>query len=175
MIDIVIQQLAVFAAVAVYCSFFEWVLHRFAMHNRFPLIPYPYKKHQLEHHTIFKADESYQARPDEPAAKHVTFVPEDYLYLIALHGALFWGFERLTGIVVMIGGLAAVLAYLQAFNSFHWRWHIPSDTWLQRTRLFLWAKERHRIHHGRNSKNFNLIIPIADLVFGTYVGPGSKR
>jgi hypothetical protein len=164
-LTIIGQQALVFLAVLVWCSFAEWTLHRFVMHRRFSLVPYPYQLHALQHHV---ADETYHAQTPE-VLEHVSFVPKDYLFLLALHGGFFLAFEWVTGIVVMIGGLAAVFAYLQAFNSLHWRWHVPSDTWFQRTKLFRWMKERHRIHHGNPTKNANLILPVADLIFGTYV------
>ena len=53
-----------FAISFVYCSFFEWTLHKYIMHNdRF--MKYPYQAHQLEHHDIFKADATYFVKDEK--------------------------------------------------------------------------------------------------------------
>jgi len=164
-------QLLAFCGVLVAASFGEWLLHKYVMHRRFPLFSYPYKLHTISHHSLFLGDETYTAKRDDPRAKHVTFAPLDYLLVLSAHGALFLAFEWLTGIVVMIGGLAAILMYLVAFDVLHYCWHIPSDTRFQRTCLFRWMKERHQLHHGNPTVNMNLILPIADFAFGTLRRP----
>lgn len=166
--SIAFSQVVVFVCCVLYCSFFEHLLHRRVLHARFPLLPYPYKLHQLQHHVLFKADESYHA--NDETSEHITFAPLDYLLLLSLHGLLFLGFEYLTGIQVMIGGIAAVLAYLVAFDVFHLAFHEPR-WWVARMMshfgFFSWLKEHHRIHHGTHYRNLNVVLPLADLCFGT--------
>lgn len=168
MLSILCYQLAAFVGAILWCSFGEWALHRYLLHRRFPLLPYPYKLHAQSHHVIFLGDDTYTAAHTDPRTKHVTFAPLDYLLILSAHGVMFLAFEWLTGIVVMMGGLAAILSYLAAFDLLHYRWHVPSDTWFQRTRLFQWMKARHRLHHGNPTRNLNLIVPLADLCFGTF-------
>jgi hypothetical protein len=43
----------------VFASFFEWLLHRFLMHRPVRRFRYPYERHTLIHHRIFKADYTY--------------------------------------------------------------------------------------------------------------------
>src|SRR5216684_2348935 len=43
----------------VFASFFEWALHRFVMHKPVGSFKYPFVKHALIHHRIFKADHTY--------------------------------------------------------------------------------------------------------------------
>src|SRR5690606_16187016 len=43
----------------VFCSFFEWTLHRFVMHRPLGPFRYPFRTHTLVHHRIFRADHSY--------------------------------------------------------------------------------------------------------------------
>lgn len=150
-------------------SFFEFIVHRFFLHKRaWP--SYPYEKHAKSHHVIFGGDDSYHAH-DDFARSHITFTAFDYL--VAILGTLpFWILaEFAVGRPIIGGCFLATLAYLQVFNSLHLRWHLPSDTWFQRTRLFLWMKGRHKIHHGDHAKNLNLVVPIADLLFGTFARP----
>ena len=158
--------LAAFIGTVIWCSFAEFMLHRFVMHRK-TFVSFPYELHAVGHHGMFRGDETYHAQ-NEDMRNHVTFVARDYVILLAANLPLWCSVEWLVGRPLVIGGFLATFAYLQAFNSFHWRWHVPSDTWLQRTSLFKWAKERHRIHHDNQGVNFNLVLPLADLLFRTY-------
>lgn len=164
--------LAAFAATMIWCSFAEFTLHRFVMHKR-SLLKFPYELHAVGHHGMFRGDETYHAQ-NETMKEHVTFVPRDYALLLLANLPLWATVEWFSGKPLIVGCFLATLAYLGTFDFFHWRWHVPSDTWLQRTRLFRWSKERHRIHHENQGKNFNLIIPLADLIFRTYQGPARR-
>ena len=48
-----------FASAVVYCSFFEWTLHRYIMHRPLGKFRYPFESHALIHHRVFKADNTY--------------------------------------------------------------------------------------------------------------------
>ena len=48
-----------FVAATVYASFFEWLLHRYLMHRPMGKFRYPYKRHALVHHRVFRADHTY--------------------------------------------------------------------------------------------------------------------
>lgn len=147
-------------------SFIEWAVHRFVMHRRFPFIPYGYE-HTTSHHAKFGADESYHAR-EEWLKSHVLFTWREYTLLPLLCLAAYAPVELALGRPVLLGVLAATFAGLQMFNSLHWRFHVPSDTWFQRTRFFLYLKEHHRIHHADMTRNFNVyFFPIADWAMGT--------
>jgi hypothetical protein len=54
-----------FAAGVVLASFFEWTLHRFVMHKRVRIFRYPFERHALVHHHIFKGDATYHLVHDE--------------------------------------------------------------------------------------------------------------
>ena len=49
----------------VFASFFEWCLHRFIMHRPLGSFRYPYERHALIHHKIFKADHTYHLVNEE--------------------------------------------------------------------------------------------------------------
>jgi hypothetical protein len=157
-------------------SFAEWTIHRFVMHRR-TILSYAYRKHAQTHHVLFDGGEFYHAR-DEYMKAHITFTALDYV-LILLACLPFWvGLELLVQRPIVAGCLLATLAGLQLFNSLHLRFHVPSDTWLQRTRLFLLAKEHHRRHHEDPACNLNVAtLPIADWLFGTLrrLEPGAAR
>lgn len=166
-LDLLWQQAIVFGAVVVYGSFFEWAMHRYVMHRRtFPT--FPFELHALLHHRIFKWDESFHAL-DEEMRKHVTFVPRDYLILVAIHAPLFVLFEWMTGLTIGLGAGLAVLAYLAMFDFVHWSFHVPGGRWYERIGMFRWLKRHHLLHHKYQDRNLNVVLPIADLVFRTLV------
>lgn len=159
---------AAFSAAFFLNSFIEWLLHKFVLH-RLTILSYPYRKHAQGHHVIFDGDQNYHAH-DDFMRSHITFTALDYI-LITLACLPFWGgFELLLNRPILPGCVLATLAGLQCFQSLHWRYHVPSDTWFQRTRFFRYLKNHHRLHHEDAHKNFNVFFfPIADIVLGTYL------
>src|SRR5207245_1285189 len=54
-----------------------------------------------------------------------------------------------------------------AYEVFHWCEHVPKGRWFERTRWFQFLLEHHRIHHKYARKNYNVVLPLGDLLFGT--------
>ena len=157
-----------FAISFVYCSFFEWTLHKYIMHNdRF--MKYPYQAHQLEHHDIFKADATYFVK-DEKDLDHVTFAWWNAPLLFGLHlPILTVVFLWVGGPVAAISALAALVSYYALYEYLHYCMHVPGDRWLERTRFFHFVQLHHRLHHVFYLKNLNVVVPIADFVLRTRV------
>lgn len=160
------NALAFFAA-AFLNSFIEWGAHRFVLHGtRFGR--FAYELHHVGHHGMFGAGETYHAQ-DDFMRSHVTFVLRDYVLFLLVTTPLWAAAEFFAGRPFLVGGVLATLTGLQLFNSFHWRFHVPSDTWFQRSRFFLFLKAHHRQHHADTNSNFNVyFLPLADWVLGTY-------
>jgi hypothetical protein len=147
-------------------SFVEWGAHRFFLHSP-KIVRFAYDLHDRTHHVLFGADETYHAQNPEMES-HITFVFRDYILFLLVTTPLWIGAELLINRPVLIGGVLATLTGLQLFNSLHLRYHLPSDTWFQRTWFFKFLKEHHRLHHGDTATNFNVaFIPIADFCLGT--------
>lgn len=152
-------------------SFIEWVAHRYVMHRLFPLLPYGYE-HTTSHHARFGSDLSYVVIPGEPdedeRKTHILFTWKEYTLFPLLCIAVYGPVEYLSGKPILAGVLAATFVGLQMFNSLHWRYHVPSDSWFQETRFFKFLREHHRLHHENMSRNFNVhFLPIADFCLGT--------
>jgi len=155
-----------FAGAFVVNSFVEWTAHRFFMHSN-KIVRFGYDLHHVGHHGMFGADETYHAQNDEMRA-HVAFVPRDYFMFLFITVPIWSLAEVLSRRPMIIGGVLATLTALQMFNSFHWRFHVPSDTWFQRTRFFRYIKNNHRLHHADTHSNYNVhFFPLADWVLGT--------
>lgn len=147
-------------------SFIEWVVHRYVMHRPFWSFGY---LHTTSHHAKFGADSSYETQ-DPELKRHVLFTWKEYTLFPLLCLACYAPVELLLGKPILLGVLLSTLAGLQLFNSLHWRFHVPSDSWIQRRGFFRYLKEHHRLHHDDMNRNFNVyFLPIADYCLGTLV------
>ncbi len=170
MVDILLGTV-VFAAVAVYASFFEWTLHRFLLHRPLGSFDYPFRTHTLTHHHIFNAFDGYHLQEEEHKDK-VPFAWWNAPFLIGLHVPALYFLQKAAGFPVLWPGVAAMAAYYAAYEAFHWVMHVPTGRWIEKTAAFRFLDRHHRLHHLFQYKNFNVVLPLADLVLRTRI---SKR
>lgn len=161
-----------FAASFVYCSFFEWTLHKYIMHDdRF--MKYAYRTHQMEHHELFKADSTYFLHNDPHThadLDHVTFAWWNAPLLFGLHAPLFAALYFFAGgWAAVLGALGAMVFYYALYEYLHFCMHVPKDRAFERTKFFQFVQNHHRLHHVFYLKNLNVVIPIADVILGTRV------
>lgn len=60
-----------------------------------------------------------------------------------------------------------IFAYYCAYEGFHYLMHKPRIAWIERSRAFRFIERHHRIHHSHMGRNFNVVLPLADLCLGT--------
>jgi len=157
-----------------YCSIFEWTLHRFFMHRNFlGIFKYPYERHTVVHHHVFKADETYHLQKESdketiPMAWWNCFVLAAVGTVIPLKVGLALGYP----IAIPATAVCVIFAYYGVYESIHWCMHLPRP---ERKRLmercvpFRWLNGHHILHHRYMGKNFNVVLPLADLCFGTLI------
>jgi hypothetical protein len=156
-----------FAAFFLYASLFEYVFHRWVLHRPSRLLGYPYRTHTLLHHKVFQRVATYGvASADDPDRIH--FQWWEAALVLGIHVPAVWGIEALTDLPVFWSGLTAVVAYYGFYESLHWCIHRPTGRWIERTRVFRRLAAHHRLHHRLWRVNFNVVLPLGDLVFGTY-------
>jgi hypothetical protein len=151
----------------VFGSFFEWTLHRFFMHRPTAGWRYPYERHALIHHRIFRADHTYHVAEEKhkgtipmawwngPAIVAVCVIP----FLIFSVLSRKWG--------VLCGGAIACTAYFAAYEYMHWCMHLPRQRYVERSGIFFRLNGHHLLHHRYMNRNFNVVLPLADLLLGT--------
>jgi hypothetical protein len=156
-----------FLVATIFASFFEWTLHRFIMHRPVKFFRYPFERHALIHHHIFKADETYHLINEQdkytipmawwngPALIAVGMIP------FAIVGVFLksWG--------IVCGPLLAFCAYYGAYEYMHWCMHLPRKRSVERSGIFFRLNGHHLLHHRYMGKNFNVVFPLADLCLGT--------
>lgn len=160
-------QLLAFVFYFLYASFFEWAFHKYLFHSpRF--VKATFRAHTLVHHQRYKySPASYSSQDGEK--DHVTMDWFALPMFIGFHLPFFLAIQWITGIPSVWGGIAAVVAYYTVYEYFHYCMHIPGGRWFEKTRVFKFVKEHHRIHHKYMHRNLNVFFPLADLCLGTFI------
>ncbi|MGB7769241.1 MAG: sterol desaturase family protein [Verrucomicrobiia bacterium] len=156
-----------FVIAVVYASLFEWTLHRYLMHRPWGKFTYPFKSHALVHHRIFKSDHTYHLIHEaDKRTIPMAWWNGPVLILIGLMpfllAAIFsgkWG--------ILVGAVLACCAYYGAYEYLHWCMHLPRKRNVERSGIFFRLNGHHLLHHRYLGKNFNVVLPLADLCFGT--------
>lgn len=156
-----------FLVAVCYSSFFEWGLHRFLMHKRIRLFPYPFETHALVHHRIFKADATYHVQRAEDEAE-IPMAWWNGPALVALASLPFVLASVLLGSWwILAGAVPALAAYYGAYEYLHWCMHKPKRRRVERSGLFFRLNGHHLLHHRYMGKNFNVVMPLADVCLRT--------
>jgi hypothetical protein len=163
--------LAIIVCKTAFLSFFEWTLHKYPMHRPIGKFRYAFEAHATVHHQVFKFDNTYHLQRDEdkmtipmawwngPLLVILTMIPEMILYPIIFDGwMLFW--TLFTG--VLLSG-----AYYGIYEYLHWCMHLPKARRVEMSWLFYRLNGHHLLHHRYMHKNFNVVLPLADLCLGT--------
>jgi hypothetical protein len=156
-----------FVVTILFGSFFEWTLHRYIMHRPVGKFTYPFERHAMTHHRIFKADPTYHLIHEED--KHT--IPMAWWNgpaLIAVGLIPFIVTSFFVGGWALVGGAAlASCCYYAAYEYMHWCMHLPRKRYLERCGIFFRLNGHHLLHHRYMHKNFNVVFPLADLCLGT--------
>lgn len=176
---VALVALAAFAGGIVYCSFFEWTLHKYVMHKPlFGFFKYPFRAHAQIHHRVFEWQETYSLQKEEDK----TLVPMAWWnapVIIAANSPVYFGVGMLCGLGAFsayfwfgaLGAMSSMIVYYITYESLHWCMHVPGDRWFQKTWWFRWIDDHHRMHHKRPMTNLNVVLPLADFVLRS-MAPG---
>jgi hypothetical protein len=150
-----------------FASIFEWTLHRYFMHRPTFNFRYPFERHALIHHHIFKADHTYHLVHDHDK-KTIRMAWWNGPVLVALGISpflIFAAFFHKWG--VPCGAAVACSAYYTAYEYMHWCMHLPKRRHVERSGIFFRLNGHHLLHHRYMHKNFNVVLPLADVFLGT--------
>lgn len=166
---------ATLAAWILVSSFLEWTLHRFVMHRPVGPFVYPFRAHALVHHRIFRADHSYHLLRETdkvtipmawwngPVLALLSGLPMLPFALWLGNGSLYWGAVAGSGL------------YYCVYEYIHWCMHLPKARRVEKSGLFRRLNGHHLLHHRYMHKNFNVVLPLADIVLGTFVPRAKTR
>ncbi|MBC8101606.1 MAG: hypothetical protein H7Z41_03355 [Cytophagales bacterium] len=151
----------------VYCSFFEWFVHRHVMHvKRFPLHD-AFRGHVIVHHQLYHGENFLVKTPGR--APSVTLRWYAFPGMIAIHLPFFGLFQWMTGLPIFWGAMLGCILYFSGYEYTHYLMHVPRGHFVERFRWFQFLREHHRLHHKYMLRNMNVFIPLADLCYGTLV------
>lgn len=148
----------------------EWRIHRDLLHRRSWIAPVLYDRHTPEHHVIYVTDDMAIRDPRE---FHLVLIPAYGLFLIfativPLALALAW----IASANVALLYVATAMAYATSYEWLHLSYHLPEDGRIGRLGVVRRLRRHHSIHHDPRLMqrwNFNVTIPLWDLVMGTSV------
>jgi hypothetical protein len=161
----VLSILAGLVGSLIYGSFLEWFVHNVVMHTT-SISKLAFDRHAVQHHFTRRSLKTFYIPPDEHATYHFgesSVIPILWL----LHFPLYYAAYHFSNLGVGIGAAAGGLLYLIGYEFIHFFIHAPKNYWFQRTRLFRFYCEYHRIHHHKARLNYNIVIPLADFVLRT--------
>lgn len=161
-----ISETTAFFCFFVYASFFEWTLHKYLMHT--PLWQYPFRAHALVHHGLFRTGDKYFLS-DAKVIRKVRFAWWNAPLILLLHTPLIlWTGQALES-SIFAGALSALVLYYFLYEYLHYCMHIPKQRRLEKTAWFRWLDAHHHMHHKRHFNNLNVVLPLADILFGTLI------
>ena len=155
-------------AAALLFNWGEYSVHRRYGHHKHRLGALFYKRHTGDHHSFF--DETRM--PYEQSRDwRVIFFPAWLIVLYCALGVLpaYWLISRFNENVAALIASTLVAGYL-TYEVFHSCEHLPPGHWLAQLPWIRHMRQLHRLHHRRElmqTRNFNLVVPLMDWLFGT--------
>ena len=152
----------------VFFSFGEYTVHQSLGHRKHPLGKLFYKRHTGDHHSFFvETRMPYEELRDFRVILFPAWLVVVYSLLLALPA-----YVLLSYVSTNLGALVAATfigSYL-TYEIFHTCQHLPDTNPLTRLPLIRTMRRHHALHHRRalmTSKNFNLVVPLVDVLRGT--------
>ncbi len=155
------------AAGIVFASFFEWHLHKYVMHRPLGSFRYAFQAHAVVHHKTFKADHTYHLI-HEKDKETIPMAWWNGPVLVAIgilpFAVLAWAIGQWA---FVLGGFIAFGSYYCFYEYIHWCMHLPKARRVEKPWWFRKLNGHHLLHHRYMHKNFNVVLPLADLCLGT--------
>ncbi|MCE7872937.1 hypothetical protein DYH09_21505 [bacterium CPR1] len=146
-------------------SFLEWFIHKYFMHTTLWL-PVAVERHAVKHHAERRAPGKFIAAEDELEEYHLfetSAMPMVWMLHFPVFGLVYLGW----GPWASFGCALGTALYMVAYEMLHWSIHCPDKFWFRNSAWFRFLSEHHRRHHHRSRINYNVVLPLADLVLGT--------
>ena len=162
---------AVFFVETLGYMYHRWFQHVSFWTRRAHLIRKSQRYHWIHHMIIYPIGHAYQKTHDYIAAE------KGIAWSWVIPGVLFTGLfvsqhGWSLGSVVFIG---AVAFYAKGIvSNTHSRFHMVDHSWSTNS-YFRWLEEIHLLHHWDQRRNFTIVHPAMDILFGTYLSPKKHR
>ncbi len=176
-------------------SFLEWYIHRFLMHytdNKvINFINYFFKKiyhgihghsqdnSHVQHHTVVLNNGDVDEDDDGMFfnSKNIPLVTLSCFSIYYLISRIFqYNHSRNEYIIILLVSTIISFLYYKLWNILHpsyHNYHTNNYIFIKNNPIYKYLKNYHMIHHlnkGKDKCNFNIVLPGADFILGTYRG-----
>lgn len=178
MTTILIVALTVLGTIGI-ASVLEGLLHQFVLHTGqrkflFGWLYGAYHAHAIEHHPAYREEQYHRPAPDHESPISLGWYTLPIT--LALTSPLTYGVWVWLGPAAGIAVPVTLSLYYVMYEFLHWHMHFPRPDGKPRwyhafpptKQLFEWFDKRHYIHHISDDRNFNVVLPVYDLVTGRY-------
>lgn|GEM_PF-451874 len=154
----------------IYGSFYEWYFHKCWMHV--PRTPKEaFRGHTIVHHGLYKGDDSYFV-PEDEHPSHILLKPYALPVIVLMHVPIMLLVEHFIH-HTFLGAFVSTIVYFVVYEYTHWNMHVPRGHYIEKFRWFQFLRRHHHLHHKYFQKNFCVLFPLADVVFGTMITDAS--
>lgn len=140
----------------------EWILHRYVMYRVSFRFRYAYEAHAKVHHNIYKSDNSYHVQRGDDGKK-IAMAKWNGIVISILAGIPMIVF----GYWMFILAFIISMSYYGVYEFMHWCMHMPKRRSMEYMMWFRKLNGHHLLHHRYVNKNYNVVLPFGDLIFGT--------
>jgi hypothetical protein len=168
-----IWELLFVPLVIVLLNFNEWRIHKHMLHRPMPPLQVLFWRHTPEHHVVFIRDDMAMRSRQEFRLVLIPWYGILGIFVTALPVTTALWFLVSHNIAAL--WVATSMGYVVAYEWLHLSYHLPADSVIGRSGIIRWLRRTHAMHHTpelMQKWNFNVTVPLADLVLGTfYRGP----
>ncbi len=158
-------------------NFAEYAAHRWLGHLRTKLGGLFYQRHTGDHHSFFLEDHMpFQSKNDWRVVLFPVYLIFAFLIglILPIGSLLYFIVSPNTAYLMAVGGIFGYLFY----EVMHFSYHLPDGSLVEKIPIWRELRQLHNLHHRRNimaKKNFNITLPIFDLLLGTLQWEKTKR
>ncbi|MDX2056114.1 MAG: sterol desaturase family protein [Polyangiaceae bacterium] len=146
----------------------EWFIHKNIMHRRRRVLAVLYDRHTPEHHRVFRADSMAIRSALELRLVLIPAAGVLGIVTLSVPAALLAGWLLVPNVGWLL--LMTTAVYVVGYELSHLLYHFPEHSAPYRSRVLHTLREHHARHHDprcMQKYNFNVTIPLGDLLFGT--------
>ncbi len=165
-------QLALVPLFVIAANMVEWHAHRGLLHRRTRFVEVLYVRHTPQHHAVFVSEDMAMRSARE--LKLVLLPAWGILAILAAGSPFALGFIIVGQPNLAALWVACVIAYVLSYEWLHLAYHLPAEGAIGRLRVTRWLRRHHQRHHAPHLMqrwNFNVTVPLWDLVRGTVYRP----
>jgi hypothetical protein len=157
-------------------NFTVYGLHRGFGHHLRRIARAFYKRHSKEHHRFF-SPRWYSIESSRDL--RIVFFPWPLTLLVSVGAAGIAQVVELCGLGVWSSAIyCGIVLYYLGYEGVHFCDHLPDGHPMTRAPFFRYMRLHHRAHHAAelmHRKNFNVVFPLADPIFGTLLSRADMR